>query len=131
MLLYVTLGTNDIDEARRFYDVVLPVLGYRRQRYSEEEIGYAADGDIRCRLWVVTPFNHRRASNGNGTMVALAAETRAEVDAFHTAAIAAGGISEGEPGLRPFHANFYAAYVRDPDGNKLSAVCEAPEPAAE
>ena len=49
MLLYVTLGTNDIDEARRFYDVVLPVLGYRRQRYSEEEIGYAADGDIRCR----------------------------------------------------------------------------------
>jgi len=41
------------------------------------------------------------------------------------------GVSEGEPGLRPFHANFYAAYVRDPDGNKLSAVCEAPEPAAE
>ncbi|MBO9193147.1 MULTISPECIES: VOC family protein [unclassified Rhizobium] len=131
MLLYVTLGTNDIDQARHFYDVVLPVLGYRRQRYSEEEIGYAADGDIRCRLWIVTPFNRRRASNGNGTMIALAAETRADVDAFYRAAIAAGGVSEGEPGLRPFHANFYAAYVRDPDGNKLSAVCEAPEPAAE
>jgi predicted lactoylglutathione lyase len=131
MLLYVTLGTNDIDQARHFYDVVLPVLGYRRQRYSEEEIGYAADGDIRCRLWIVTPFNRRRASNGNGTMIALAAETRADVDAFYRAAIAAGGVSEGEPGLRPFHANFYAAYVRDPDGNKLSAVCEAPEAAAE
>ena len=131
MLLYVTLGTNDIDQARHFYDVVLPVLGYRRQRYSEEEIGYAADGDIRCRLWIVTPFNRRRASNGNGTMIALAAETRADVDAFYRAAIAAGGVSEGEPGLRPFHANFYAAYVRDLDGNKLSAVCEAPEPAAE
>jgi catechol 2,3-dioxygenase-like lactoylglutathione lyase family enzyme len=131
MLLYVTLGTNDIDQARHFYDVVLPVLGYRRQRYSEEEIGYAADGDIRCRLWIVTPFNRRRASNGNGTMIALAAETRADVDAFYRAAIAAGGVSEGEPGLRPFHANFYAAYVRDPDGNKLSAVCEAPEPVAE
>ncbi|WP_160009928.1 VOC family protein [Rhizobium sp. 18055] len=127
MLLYVTLGTNDLDQARRFYDVVLAVIGYRRQRYSEEEIGYAADGDIRCRLWIVTPFNRRRAANGNGTMVALAAETRAEVDAFYAAAVAAGGVSEGEPGLRPFHASFYAAYVRDLDGNKLSAVCEAPE----
>ncbi|MBW9116044.1 VOC family protein [Rhizobium cauense] len=127
MLLYVTLGTNDIDQARRFYDVVLPLLGYRRQRYSEEEIGYAADGDIRCRFWVVTPFNRRRASNGNGAMVALVAERRADVDAFHAAALAAGGEDEGAPGLRPFHANFYAAYVRDPDGNKLSAVCEAPE----
>jgi hypothetical protein len=49
------------------------------------------------------------------------------VDAFHAAALAAGGVDEGAPGLRPFHANFYAAYVRDPDGNKLSAVCETPE----
>jgi catechol 2,3-dioxygenase-like lactoylglutathione lyase family enzyme len=127
MLLYVTLGTNDIDRARRFYDAVLPVLGYRLQRYSEEEIGYAADGDTRCRLWVVTPFNRRRATSGNGSMVALVAETRADVDAFHAAAIAAGGVDEGKPGLRPFHANFYAAYVRDLDGNKLSAVCESPE----
>jgi predicted lactoylglutathione lyase len=127
MLLYVTLGTNDLDQARRFYDIVLPVLGYRRQRNSEEEIGYAADGDIRCRLWIVTPFNSRRATNGNGAMVAISAETRAGVDAFYTAAITAGGVSEGAPGLRPFHANFYAAYVRDLDGNKLSAVCEAPE----
>jgi predicted lactoylglutathione lyase len=60
-------------------------------------------------------------------MVALAAKTRADVDAFYAAAIAAGGTDEGEPGLRPFHASFYAAYVRDPDGNKLSAVCETPE----
>lgn len=127
MLLYITLGTNDIESAGRFYDAVLPPLGYRRQRYSEEEIGYAADGDIRCRLWVVTPFNRRRASNGNGTMVALAASTRADVDAFHAAALAAGGFDEGGPGLRPFHESFYAAYVRDPDGNKLSAVCEEPE----
>ncbi|OCJ17763.1 glyoxalase [Rhizobium sp. AC44/96] len=127
MLLYVTLGTNDIDRARRFYDVVLPLLGYKLQRFSEEEIGYAADGDSRCRLWIVTPFNRRRASNGNGSMVALAAESRADVDAFYAAAVAAGGIDEGRPGLRPFHASFYAAYVRDLDGNKLSAVCERPE----
>ncbi|WP_454848302.1 VOC family protein [Rhizobium binxianense] len=127
MLLYVTLGTNDLYRARHFYDAVLPVLGYRRQRYSEEEIGYSADGDSRCRLWIVTPFNRRRAASGNGAMVALAAERRADVDAFHAAAIAAGAVDEGRPGLRSYHAHFYAAYVRDPDGNKLAAVCEAPE----
>jgi catechol 2,3-dioxygenase-like lactoylglutathione lyase family enzyme len=127
MLLYVTLGTNNIDEARRFYDAVLPILGYRRQRDSEEEIGYAADGDSRCRLWIVLPFNKRRASIGNGSMVALEATTRAAVDAFHAAALASGGIDEGAPGLRSYHAHFYAAYVRDLDGNKISAVCESPQ----
>lgn len=127
MLLYVTLGTNDLYHAGHFYDAVLSPLGYRRQRSSEEEIGYSADGDTRCRFWVVTPFNRRRATSGNGAMVALAAETRAAVDAFHAAAIAAGAVDEGAPGLRSYHAHFYAAYVRDFDGNKLSAVCENPE----
>ncbi|MDE1992586.1 MAG: VOC family protein [Rhizobiaceae bacterium] len=127
MLLYVTLGTNDILRARDFYNAVLPILGYRLQREADEEIGYAADGDIRCRLWVVTPFNHRAATIGNGSMVALHAETRADVDAFHAAALAHGGTDEGAPGLRSYHAHFYAAYVRDPDGNKISAVCERAE----
>ncbi|MGA1800763.1 VOC family protein [Rhizobium sp. HT1-10] len=124
MLLYVTLGTNDIHRAGHFYDAVLTGLGYRRQRDSEEEIGYAADGDTRCRLWIVTPFNRRASSIGNGSMVALEAVSRAAVDAFHEAALAHGGIDEGAPGLRSYHANFYAAYVRDPDGNKICAVCE-------
>ncbi|RUM26039.1 VOC family protein [Rhizobium vallis] len=127
MLLYVTLGTNDLYRAGQFYDAVLSALGYRRQHYSEEEVGYSADGDTRCRFWVVTPFNRRRATAGNGAMVAFAADTRAAVDAFHAAAIAAGAVDEGGPGLRPYHAHFYAAYVRDLDGNKLSAVCESPE----
>ncbi|MBX4865592.1 VOC family protein [Rhizobium bangladeshense] len=127
MLLYITLGTNDLQRAGHFYDAVLGALGYRRQRHSEEEIGYSADGDTRCRFWVVTPFNRRRATAGNGAMVALAAETRAAVDAFHAAAIEAGAVDEGKPGLRSYHAHFYAAYVRDLDGNKLSAVCESPE----
>lgn len=126
MLLYVTLGTNDIHRASHFYDAVLTGLGYRRQRDSEEEIGYAADGDTRCRLWIVTPFNRRASSIGNGSMVALEAVSRAAVDAFHEAALAHGGIDEGAPGLRSYHANFYAAYVRDPDGNKICAVCERP-----
>lgn len=127
MLLYVTLGTNDLYRAGQFYDAVLSALGYRRQHYSEEEVGYSADGDTRCRFWVVTPFNRRRATAGNGTMVAFATDTRAAVDAFHAAAMSAGAVDEGGPGLRPYHAHFYAAYVRDLDGNKLSAVCESPE----
>ena len=127
MLLYVTVGTNDLDGAGVFYDPVLATLGYRRQRQDETEIGYSADGDIRCCFWVVTPFNGKPATFGNGATIALEAETRAAVDAFHAAALANGGTDEGAPGLRPFHAHFYAAFVRDRDGNKLSAVCERPE----
>lgn len=127
MLLYVTLGTNDLDRAGAFYDKTLATLGLERRKQDEVEIGYGAASDVRCRLWVVTPFNRKAATIGNGSMVALEAESRAAVDAFYTVALANGGTDEGAPGLRPFHPNFYAAYVRDPDGNKLSAVCERPE----
>jgi len=127
MLLYVTIGSNDLFRSRLFYDAVLAELGYKRQRENIEEVGYAADGDTRCRLWVVTPFNRKAATIGNGSMVALEAPSRAAVDAFHRAGLGHGGTDEGLPGLRPFHADFYAAYLRDPDGNKISAVCERPE----
>ncbi|MFB2549589.1 VOC family protein [Ensifer soli] len=128
MLLYVTVGTNDIARAGAFYDTVLPLIGYRRQKVGAGEIGYAGDDDTRCRFWVVTPHNGRVATHGNGATVAFDAPTRLSVDAFHRAALALGGSDEGAPGLRPFHADFYAAFVRDPDGNKLAAVCERPEP---
>lgn len=127
MLLYVTIGTNDLARAISFYDAALAPLGLKRQRMDEVEAGYGADGDVRCRLWVTKPFDQKPATRGNGSMVALEAMTRATVDAFHAAALANGGTDDGPPGLRPFHAHFYAAYVRDPDGNKLSAVCERPE----
>ena len=127
MLLYVTFGTNDVSRARAFYTPVLATLGYRLLRDGPDEIGYAAEGDTRCRFWVLTPFNSKAAGAGNGAMVALVARTRAAVDAFHAAAVAAGGTDEGAPGLRSYHAHFYASYVRDPDGNKLTAVCENPE----
>lgn len=127
MLLYTTVGTNDLEAAGRFYDAVLPCLGYRRQKEAPGEIGYAADDDVRCRFWVVEPFNREPATFGNGVTIALVAPDRAAVDAFHAAALAAKGTDEGAPGLRPFHANFYAAFVRDLDGNKLAAVCEKAE----
>ncbi len=127
MLLYITLGTNDLARARPFYDAVLAELGLSCREADENEFGYAAEGDDRCRLWVTKPYDTRPATIGNGSMVALVAETRSAVDAFHRAGLAHGGTDEGAPGLRPYHPHFYACYVRDPDGNKLLAVCERPE----
>jgi catechol 2,3-dioxygenase-like lactoylglutathione lyase family enzyme len=127
MLLYVTLGSSDLERSGRFYDAALATLGIERRVTEDDELGYAAPSDTRCRLWVLLPYDGKPASFGNGSMVTLEAPSRAAVDAFHAAAIANGGTDEGGPGLRPFHAHFYACYVRDPDGNKLSAVCERAE----
>jgi len=132
MFLYVCLGTNDLARATSFYDPVLATLGLSRCDVGGEENwdgwagwgAYEDEGRHELALWVCRPFDGRPATSGNGTMVALRAATRSAVDAFHAAALAHGGISEGAPGLRPqYNADFYAAYVRDPDGNKLAAVC--------
>jgi catechol 2,3-dioxygenase-like lactoylglutathione lyase family enzyme len=120
--LYLTLGTNDLVRATRFYDATLAPLGLTRRATEADEIGYALPDDIRCRLWITRPFDGKAATVGNGSMPAFAAPDRAAVDAFHAAACAAGGTDEGAPGLRTHGPGFYAAYVRDPDGNKLSAV---------
>ncbi len=124
MFLYITLGTNDLARAIRFYDPVLAALGLDRRTTEPDEAGYAAPDDPRCSLWVTKPYDGQPASIGNGSMPAFTAVTRAAVDAFHAAALIHGGTDEGAPGLRPHGPSFYAAYVRDPDGNKLSAVCE-------
>jgi catechol 2,3-dioxygenase-like lactoylglutathione lyase family enzyme len=77
-----------------------------------------------ARLWITLPFDGNPATNGNGSMPALVAPSQDAVRAFHAAALAHGGTDEGAPGLRPYGPAFFAAYVRDPDGNKLSAVHE-------
>ena len=122
MLLYLTLGTNDLGIATRFYDAALAPLGLTRRANEPDEVGYAHPTDTRCRLWITAPFNARPATGGNGTMPAFDAPSRAAVDAFHAAALAHSGTDEGAPGLRPHGPGFYACYIRDPDGNKLSAV---------
>jgi catechol 2,3-dioxygenase-like lactoylglutathione lyase family enzyme len=131
MLHYVTLGSNDITRSKKFYDAALKPLGVTCTVSEGHEIAYGAAakaGEERInRFWIVKPFMNLPATWANGTMVALSAESRSAVDAFHTAAMKAGGIDEGAPGLRPYHESFYSCYVRDPDGNKLSAVCEKPE----
>ena len=129
MFLYMTLGSNDINRSRRFYDAALAVLGMACTFEDGGEVGYGsaqpAAGERKVKLWITKPHLGYPATWGNGTMVALAAKTRQQVRDFHAAALAAGGIDDGAPGLRPYHPTFYSCYVRDPDGNKLSAVCEA------
>ncbi len=125
MLRYLTLGSNDIGRSGRFYDPVLAVLGLGRLKTLDHEIGYGGS-DEGLTIWVVKPFDEKAATSGNGSMLAFAAPTRAAVDDFHRQALAYGGSDEGKPGLRPYGENFYACYVRDPDGNKLSAVCQRP-----
>lgn len=127
MLLYVTVGTNDLQKAARFYDAALLPLGFVRRETDAEALGYAHPDDVRCRFWVNFPYDRQPATFGNGVTLALVAGSRAAVRAFYEAALGEGGSDEGAPGLRPFHPDFYAAFVRDPDGNKIAAVCEQRE----
>lgn len=132
MFSYISLGTNDFDRAIRFYDAVMATLGHSRCDTIDEPDWdswagwglYADRGAQQNALWVCRPFDGRAATPGNGHMVALHASDWRSVRAFHAAALANGGVSEGEPGLRPqYNPDFYATYVRDPDGNKLAVVC--------
>ena len=127
---HVTIGTDKMNRAMRFYDAVLGTLGLKRHFTARFAIGYAPEGfaGVNAPFWVMRPHDEKPAAPGNGAMIALEAQTRAAVDAFHAVVLANGGSDEGAPGLRPhYHAHYYGAYVRDPDGNKLCAVCHRAE----
>ena len=132
MLSYVYLGTNDLQRAIQFYNRVLGALGMKRCATHDAEWDkvsagwglYEDDGMEELALWVGLPIDGKPANVGNGTMVAFRATSWKQVDEFHAQALANGGSSEGAPGLRlHYNPDFYAAYVRDPDGNKLAALC--------
>lgn len=115
MIGYVTLGSNDPDRAKGFYDQVLAPLGGKRVFANDRLQFYSGPGGG---LFAVgQPYDGEKASVGNGSMFGLPASSREVVDQVHAAALAAGGTCEGEPGLRT--DTFYGAYFRDLDGNKL------------
>ena len=125
MIGYVTIGTNDLPRAVKFYDDLFASIG--AGRFMEEEnyfVAWATSPD-QPSVAVSAPFNKEPATVGNGTMVALLMESTAQVDAFYNKAIELGGSCDGKPGFRPEEATsgFYAGYFRDLDGNKLNAFC--------
>ena len=122
-LNYVMLGSNDVLKARTFFDAVLPTIGGKLvAEYMPHAFCYELRGG--GRLWVATPFNEETAVPGNGNMVGLRCESEAEVRAAHEIGLSNGATNEGNPGPRPqYGPDFYSAYLRDLDGNKMSFVC--------
>jgi catechol 2,3-dioxygenase-like lactoylglutathione lyase family enzyme len=120
-LYYVTLGTNDLAQARKFYEAIMAVIGASLEAdYPAAFSHLLPDGGS---IWVTQPLNGAPASNGNGTTIGISLDSEARVNAAHKAALAAGGSDEGAPGPRPqYGPAFYGAYVRDLDGNKLAFV---------
>lgn len=118
MIGYVTLGTQDLARAASFYDAIAAELGVARMLEFDHFIAWGDPGG-RPGLGVTLPYDGLPASVGNGVMVALEAADPDQVARLHAAALAHGGSDEGAPG--PRGENFYAAYFRDPDGNKLNA----------
>jgi catechol 2,3-dioxygenase-like lactoylglutathione lyase family enzyme len=116
LFTHVCLGTDDLAEARAFYDPVMAALGVTPARQDERRIFYASDGQM---LVITLPLDGGRATAANGGTVGFTASSVEMVDAFHAAGLANGGSEEGAPGLRP--NGRYGAYLRDPAGNKLCA----------
>ncbi|MBA3677361.1 MAG: VOC family protein [Sphingosinicella sp.] len=123
MIGYVTIGTNDLEKSRAYYDALLADIGAKR--VMELPDGFTLYGTSlgRPSLAVTPPYDGGKASAGNGNMVALAMDSREKVDALHAKALELGGSCEGPPGLRNEEGDgaFYGAYFRDLDGNKLCA----------
>jgi catechol 2,3-dioxygenase-like lactoylglutathione lyase family enzyme len=121
VLDHVSLPVSDLERSKRFYEEALSALGYRlimEHHISGVGFGQSAKPDF----WI------RQGEVGAAVHVAFASEDRATVDAFHEAAMAAGGRDNGGPGLRPeYHPSYYGAFVFDPDGNNIEAVCHGPE----
>lgn len=128
---HVSIGVSNVKRAKEFYDAALAPLGIVVVMPVEiggklVGVGYGDQGHPT--FWIQLPINGQAASQGNGAHIAFAAPSRAAVDAFYLAALDKGGIEDGRPGLREdYHPNYYAAFVRDPDGNKIEACSHKPE----
>lgn len=123
MIGYITLGTNDLLRAARFYDALLAELGATRALEEDNFVTWIC-GDGTPMLGVIKPFDEQEATVGNGVMIALAVESPDRVDALYRKAMELGATDEGLPGER--QPGFYAGYFRDLDGNKLAVYITDP-----
>jgi catechol 2,3-dioxygenase-like lactoylglutathione lyase family enzyme len=129
MLGYATIGTNDLPRALAFYDALMAEVGAKR--LMETPHGFTMYGVTlrKPALAVTPPYNGKPATPGNGNMLALSLDARASVDTLYKKALQLGGSDEGAPGVRGEEgpSAFYAAYFRDPEGNKICAYRVGPE----
>ena len=119
MIGYVTVGTNDLPRAAKFYDAIAAEMGTARMMEFDSFIAWGTPGGS-AGIAATAPFDGQAATVGNGVMVALEAADQAQVGRLHAIALEQGGSDEGAPGPRG-EGGFYAGYFRDPDGNKLAA----------
>ena len=120
MIDYVSIAVRDLDRAARFYQAVLGAIGYEKLVVRPRTVGF---GKTYPELWLNLRARKTPIDADSGGHAALRVRTTELVDAFHAAALAAGGTSDGVPGLRPQHGEgYYAAFIRDPDGNRIEAV---------
>jgi len=128
MFSHINVGTKNLTQAGKFYDAFLAPLAITRfwTDPAGRVIGWRREVGG-SRFFVALPFNGEPASPGNGSMSAFEAPSREVVDLAYQAALANGGTDEGAPGLRPHYGpDYYGAYMRDPDGNKLHVVHRGP-----
>ncbi len=117
---FVMVGTNDLEKSGKFYDAILVHLGLKKVTIKESYIAYGhSSDDHEIKFYITKPHNKETATKGNGTMIALSADTKEGVDKFHSVALENGAVDEGKPGIRS-DGNYYG-YVRDLDGNKIAA----------
>ena len=123
MIGYVTVGSNDLDKSRSFYDALMPVIGAGRIMEFGDNFTMYGTGMGKPGFAVCKPYDGHAATAGNGNMASIACDSRAKVDALYAKAIELGGSDEGPPGVRGDDGPqaFYGAYFRDPDGNQLAA----------
>jgi len=121
MLDHISIGVRDLALAKHFYDAALQPLGYQCLSQAADSLGYGREA---VAFWIGVTEHPVRADQRSGLHVCFSAPTRAGVDAFHAAALRAGGRDNGKPGLRAdYGADYYAAFVLDPDGYRLEAHC--------
>ena len=120
MIDHISVGVSDLERAARFYEATLAALGLSRVVTRPATIGF---GKSYPEFWINLRAGMAHVPPESGTHICLRAKSIAEVDAFHAAALGAGGRSDGAPGLRPHdRVRYYAAFVIDPDGNRIEAV---------
>lgn len=129
MLGYVTLGTNDMESAAKFYDGLLAEIGARRFIEFDGFIAWGVSVELPA-LAIIKPYDGNRATVGNGVMVALKVDSPEKVNLVYNKAIELGAKDEGSPGPRGALPGFYAGYFRDIDGNKLDVFCMTEQPAS-